>query len=101
VTEPLPVWWVEARVVVTVWARHGPRFTRAGIPRIGVSGECTHCIDAALAAPLGRRAIIDGATGRAPDDIGPFEYIERNARAHFDAVRLAGLDVRPVSVNRV
>jgi hypothetical protein len=89
------------RVVLTLWASYGPRFTRDGTPRVSVSGDYTHCVDVALAAPLGERAILDGATGRAPDDIDPFDYIERNARARFAGVRLAALDVRPVSVNRV
>jgi hypothetical protein len=85
------------RVVVTLWKRLGPRFSRDGIPRLEVGGARTGCVDVSLKAPLGERTIIDGTTGREPDDIDAFDYVERNARAELAGIHLEELDCRPVT----
>jgi hypothetical protein len=71
------------RVTITLLERHPPRFAEGGTPYGTVAIGLTHCIEVTLQAPLGSREVIDGATGRAPDDIDDFDYVERNAVAQF------------------
>jgi hypothetical protein len=48
------------------------------------------------AANEGAARAIDGATGRPPDDIDEFDYIERNAREQVLALPIDGLDCGPL-----
>jgi hypothetical protein len=77
------------RVVITVRERFGPSWTEDGIPieggleRFGV-GRAT----VELARPLGKRPVVDGATGRAPDDLSIWQYQAKETRAQVLAARL-------------
>jgi hypothetical protein len=68
------------RVTITVWERYPPAFTEGGTP-IGIAAiGLVQSVDVRLEAPLGDREVIDGTTGRRPDDIDEFDYVERTIR---------------------
>jgi hypothetical protein len=68
------------RVTVTLWERYPAAFAEGGtpiaIPAIGL----IRSVDVRLEAPLNAREVIDGTTGRPPDDIDDFDYVQRNMR---------------------
>ena len=45
-----------------------------------------------LAAPIGERALLDGSTGRAPGDLGIWDFAERELRAQVLALDLGQLE---------
>jgi hypothetical protein len=78
------------RVTVTVHERFDPIWSQDG-HRIAFPGAEMFRLGSArveLALPLGDRLLIDGATGRAPDDLSIWEYREREDRAHLLNARL-------------
>jgi hypothetical protein len=60
---------------------------------VGGDGVSPQRAGVTLAAPLGNRTLIDGATGRAPDDLGIWDSAERTRRAHVLALDLDQIDV--------
>ena len=74
------------RVTVTVWERYPPAFLRDGTP-VGIAAiGRIQSVDVVLREPLGTREVIDGTTGRRPDDIDEFDYVQRNMRARLGTV---------------
>jgi hypothetical protein len=77
-------------VTITVHERFGPNWTEDGHP-IGFAGPDVFNLRTAhveLARPLGERRILDGATGRAPDDLSIWEYHEKEDRDQVLRARL-------------
>ena len=70
-------------VTITVHERFRPIWTEAGHP-IAVAGPEAFRLGTAnveLGDPLGERGLLDGATGRAPNDLSIWQYQEKEARA--------------------
>jgi hypothetical protein len=77
-------------VTVTVHERFDPVWTEDGHP-IAFAGPDMFRLGTArieLAQPLGDRRLVDGATGRAPDDLSIWEYQEKEERAQVLRARL-------------
>jgi hypothetical protein len=77
-------------VTITVHERFRPIWTEDGHPIAGAGPE-TFTLDTAhvqLGDPLGERRLLDGATGRAPDDLSIWQYQEKEARAQVLKSRL-------------
>jgi hypothetical protein len=84
------------RVTITLSERHPPAFAEGGAPRFVLAVGYIRCVEVPLAAPLGRREVIDGATGRRPDDLDPFDVSGRSRLREVLATDLNGLDCVPV-----
>jgi hypothetical protein len=84
------------RVTVTIWEEYPPAFAQGG-ERYGILAiGMTHCVDVPLRAPLGEREVVDGKTGRPPDEIDDFDYITHNHRADVMALDLDALECLPI-----
>jgi hypothetical protein len=78
------------RVTITLWERYPPAFAEDGTPIAIAAIGFIRSVDVRLDAPLNEREVIDGTTGRRPDDIDDFDYVERNMR---DQILAADSDV--------
>ena len=52
-----------AHVTITLWERHPPRFRENGSPSLPHAVRMARSTEVALAAPVGERRVMDGATG--------------------------------------
>jgi hypothetical protein len=80
------------QVIITVWKRFGPIWTedgmRKGIARPGTRGVRVGTAKLQLERPPDDRVLVDGATGRAPDDLSIWQYAEKETRARVLAATL-------------
>jgi hypothetical protein len=61
-------------VTITILERRDARYGPDGVPIARVlPSPRPHAVRVRLAAPIGQRTLLDGATGRAPDDLGVWE----------------------------
>jgi hypothetical protein len=83
------------RVTLTLFERHPPAFEVGGAPRFRLAIGYIRCVEVALAAPLGDRELIDGATGRRPDDLDVFDRSGRSRREEVLATDIDTLECVP------
>jgi hypothetical protein len=83
------------RVTITLWERRPPAFDVDGTPLAVVAVAVMRCVEVLLNAPLGDRAVYDGATGKQPADIKPGNYRERGARSVALALDLDTFPCQP------
>jgi hypothetical protein len=88
------------RVTITLWERHPPAFSEGGAPRFVLAIGYIRCVEVPLRAPLGDRELIDGSTGRHPDDLDPFDAPGRSTHAELRALDIDALDCDPAPVDR-
>jgi hypothetical protein len=86
----------DERVTITLTERHPPAFAEGGAPRFRLAIGSIRCVEVPLEAPVGDRELIDGATGRRPDDLDPFDASGRSALEEVLATDLDELDCVPV-----
>jgi hypothetical protein len=69
-------------VAVTIYERFGPAFAPNGMPifSTGTGGPKPRAVTLELQAPLGDRTLLDGATGRPPDEFGIWDWRLRRER---------------------
>ncbi len=85
------------RVTITLRERYPPAFAEGGDPIEVVAIGRIRCVEVALARPLAGRAVVDGSTGRPPDELDDFDDHARNKREWVLACDLDTLDCVRVS----
>ena len=85
----------DADVTITVYERHPPTHNAEGWPVFQADVGRTRCVEVPLAAPLGERVLIDGATGRHPGVIDATGAQARDIRAGDD-VDFGAIECEPL-----
>jgi hypothetical protein len=83
------------RVTITLYERRPGTHDVEGRPAFQADVGRTRCVDVPLAAPLGGRVLIDGATGRHPEAIDATGTAARDLRAAGD-VDFAATECEPL-----